>query len=173
MHSIWSDIRFYAGIILWLLITFAVFLVGWGMSFTSIDLSTAPKTTGVISSAVVKLTDAGKAGGINSFVFQVNDLPDGYWLYRANGDYSSLYNSLKTGTKVTIYHSKTIQSNGLYTVYQLQDGDHVDYSKDEYEGKEKWAGRLIALPGAVLLLVMIFVQIKKRRRQESSANNVE
>ena len=165
MYSVWSNVKFYGGTILWLLIVVAMFVIGWGMSFTSVDLATAPKTTGIISSAGTKLTNAGRAGRVNSFVFQINDDPVGYWIYRANGNYSNLYNSIKVGMEVNIYHGNTISSNGLYTVYQLQDGSHVDYSKDEYEGKEKLAGRLIVLPGAVVILVMLLYKVRKRMKE--------
>jgi hypothetical protein len=168
MYTVWSNVKFYVGVVVWILIISATFMVGWGMSFTSIDLTTASKTTGIISSAGIKLTDAGKAGSANSFVFQVNNDPSRYWIYRANGNYSNLSNSLKSGTEVTIYHSDAIQSNGFYTVYQLQDGSNIDYAKDEYEGKEKWAGRLIVLPGAIGLLVILFYQVRKRRREGSA-----
>jgi hypothetical protein len=119
------------------------------MSFTSIDLVTAPKTTGIISSARVRYTNPGRTGKSKSFVLQVNNDPDGYWIYRASGNYADIYNSLKTGTRVTFYHSKSL-SDGLYTVYQVQDGSKIVYAKGEYEGKEKLGGRLIVLPGAVM-----------------------
>lgn len=164
MYTVWSNVKFYFGIGCWFLITIAVFLVGWGMSFTSVDLSTAPKTIGLISSVSVKPTSAGRAGNVNALVFQVDNDPAGYWIYRASRNYSSISDSLPIGTEVTIYHSNKIQSNGLYTVYQLEDKSHVVYSKDEYEGKEKLGGRLIVLPGAFVLLIVIFYQIKKRRR---------
>jgi hypothetical protein len=169
-YSFWSNVKFYAVMVVWLLIIFAMFLVSWGMSFTHIDLATAPKTTGVISLARVGLSDAGKSVR-NSFIFEVDNNPTGYWIYRAGGDYSNLINSLSVGTKVTVYHSGTIDSNGLYTAYQVQDGEHIDYATAEYEGKEKWAGRLIGLPGSVVLLVVMFFQIKKRNREGRLASD--
>jgi len=164
MYSTWSNIKFYVGVVLWLLIIFAVFLVGWGMSFTNVNLATSPKTIGIISFTGAKATSAGRAGMANSFVIRLVNDPNGYWIYRASGNYSDLYQSLTPETDVTIFHSANIGSNGLYTVYQLQHGNHIDYSKDEYEGKEKWAGRLIALPGAMLLLIMMVFKVRKRLR---------
>lgn len=173
MYTVWSNVKFYFGIVCWFLITIAMFLVGWGMSFTSVDLSMAPKTIGLVSSISIKPTSAGRAGNVNALVFQVDYDPAGYWIYRASGSYSNISDSIPVGTKVTIYHNGNIQSNGLYTVYQLEDKSHVVYSKDEYERREKLGGRLIVLPGAFVLLIVIFYQIKKRRRLGVSNKSLE
>lgn len=162
-----SNLLYYLKIFFGLLVTFAVFIISWGMAFTNINLKTSPKSTGIITSTSIKA--GGKSG---AFVFTINNNPFGYWIYRASGDYTNLFNTLKPGNEVTIIHSN-IDSHGLHIVYQVQKGDVILYSKQEYEGKEKLAGRFIVLPGSVLMLAAIIRDIKKRIKKMKPIDIVE
>jgi uncharacterized membrane protein len=166
----WSTIKFIVGVVLWLLIVGAMFVIGWSMSTTHVQLDKCPKTFGVVTSLGTKTIVAGRSGNITGFVFGLTDKKTPYWIYRSNGDYSSLFALIELGKSVVVYHSQKRESNGFYTVYQVESRNGIAYSKSEFESKEKLAGRLLVLPGAILLFGMIIFKIRKRSKHFIQAN---
>jgi len=155
-------IGFWIGVFLQTLIVVAVFWIGWGMSFTSINLNTAAKTTGAVVSARPEQSRQSKAAsGLKPLVIRLDNDETGFWVYRASQNYSGIIAALPLGSEVTIYHSGMPDADG-YTAYEVKNSQGIIYSISEYENKEKLAGRFVALPGAFILLGTIIFQIRKR-----------
>ncbi|MBB3057905.1 hypothetical protein [Mucilaginibacter gotjawali] len=170
MKPVLRKIGFWIGIFLQTLIIAGIFLIGWGMSFTAIDLNKAAKTTGTIVSARPEQSRQSKTvSGFKPLIIRLDNDGTGYWLYRASQNYSGIIAALPLGSRVTIYRSNVPDADG-YTAYQVNNSQGIIYSISEYEDKEKLAGRFIALPGAFILLGAVIFQIRKRykpSRQQS------
>lgn len=166
MKSLFKTISFYTGMFIWILISIAVLGISWSMSTTNIVLDKTPKTRDTVLSLGRQATSTSR-GSVNSFVITLKNERTGYWIYRSDGDYQPFINSIQIGSVVTVYHSPMPESNGYYSVYQLQNESGMIYSKEEYERKEKLAGRFIGIPGGIVLLGAVFVQIRKRRKQNT------
>ena len=170
MKPILRNIGFWIGIFLQTLLVLAVFSVGWGMSFTSIDLNTTAKTTGTVVSANPEQTRGSKSiHGQMTLVIRLDNVENGFWIYRASQNYSGLVAALPLGGEVTIYHNGRPDGNG-FTAYEVKNSQGIIYSISEYEKKEKLAGRFIALPGSLILLATLVLQIRKRYKPSQQQN---
>jgi len=156
-------IKLFIGLFVWSLILIAVFIVSYGMSFTTIDLNKVDKLSGNIISADTHSKD---------LVIFVDGEKKGFWIYRASHDYSDIISSLSAGTPVKLYYKARAGSNGYFTAYQLETSNAVIYSKDEYERKEKLAGRFIGLPGAFVMLGVLIFETRKRYRAISRTHHL-
>jgi hypothetical protein len=146
VKAVLRKIKFFAGIFFQLLLVAAVFLVGWGMSFTSIDLGKAKTTTGVITSTTIQQNKRSRAiPGQLDLVIPFDSADAGFWIYLSSQNYADLL-SLTVG-RSTIFHSSRPGLNGYYTACRVECSGKIIYSKSEYEKKEKLAGRFIVLPG--------------------------
>ncbi len=163
MKRVLQNLKFIIGAVLWVFIMVAMFLVGWGMSFTSVDLSKASLKSGAIKSAIIQHSTGSKAlPGQTDLIIYLDGEDNGFWIYRASHDYNDLYSKLAKGTRITIYYTDLTVSGGYYPAYQIQANNAVIYSKDEYNHKEQLAGRLIVLPGSMIMFVMLIYQSYKK-----------
>jgi hypothetical protein len=164
-----SNIKFYFGIFCSFLLTVAVFLVGWGMSFSSVNLNNVSNAKGTITFVELEQNKGSKAypGQMNLVIYVDNRKP-GFWLYRASQNYSDLISALHVDDNVTVYYDENGGANG-YMIYQLGNSKEVIYSKEEYEKKEKFAGRFIALPGSFIMLGILVFQVRKRFKVNASS----
>ncbi len=138
----------------------ATLIVGISMSLTNIDLNKAGKATGTVSSA--ELTP-NKNNGSNLTIKLLGDERE-YSLYRSSQEYQSIRALLHTGTPITIYYSQSRTLSVNYEIYQINTAIGIAYSKEEHERRERIAGRFIAVPGGILLLVMGYLNVRKRYR---------
>ncbi|MES2108405.1 MAG: hypothetical protein V4577_06655 [Bacteroidota bacterium] len=160
-----KKIKFFAGVFFQFLLIVAVFIVGYGMSFTSVDLSRSSVITGKVISVKIRQSKDSKAlPGRNDLIIYLDGQNNGFWIYRASQNYSDLSSALIIGQPLKLYYQAGVGSNDYFTTYQLETGNGIIYSKDEYERKEKMTGRFIALPGAFLLLIVLIFDTKKRYR---------
>jgi hypothetical protein len=160
-----SKLNFSVGIALQLLLTTSMFIIGWYISSTKISLDKSAKTIGLVTYASIKTLISGRSGYSTGFLVQTKNTANGYWVYRANGNYDNFFNAVKPSTPVTIYHSETPESNGYFDIYQLENGKAIIYPKEEYEYKARLFGELIVIPCAIALLLGICFQIKQRHDQ--------
>jgi len=163
MKRVLQNLKFIIGTVLWILIIAAMFLVGWGMGFTSVDLSKANSKTGVVRSAIIQQSTGSKAlPGQTDLIIYLDNEDNGFWIYRASHDYNDISSRLAKGTQITIYYTYLTVSGGYYPAYQIQANNAVIYSKDEYNRKEQLAGRFLVLPGSVIMFVMLIYQSYKK-----------
>ena len=171
MRQFCRQAKFAIGIILWFFIIVAMFIVGWSMSFTSIDLNNVPRLLGIVSTTNIQQNTGTKAPvGQMALVIYIDNEQNGLWLYRASQNYEDITSQVTKGTTITVSHSERLGSNNYYTIYEIQKNKRVVYSKDEYTRKEKLAGRLVVFPGALILLIILIYQSNKKLLKRRSFN---
>jgi len=146
----------------------ATFFVGLTMSWTNIDLAREGRSTGIVSSA--ELTS--NKNGRSNLTIRLKDDSNKYSLYRFSQAYQPIIDMLKNGDQVTIFHNKAGSASMNYEIYQINTPKGVAYSKTEHESRERMAGRYIALPGSLIILIAGFWDIRKRYKKISAKPSI-
>lgn|GEM_PF-3396337 len=142
----------------------ATFFVGLTMSWTNIDLAREGRSTGIVSSA--ELT--GNKNGRSNLTIRLKGDSNKYSLYRFSQEYQPIIDRLNNGDQVTIFHNKFGSASMNYEIYQINTAKGVVYSKTEHESRERMAGRYIAIPGGLAILIGGFWVIRKRYKKISA-----
>jgi len=144
-----------------LFLSTATLLVGTGMGSTHIDLSRAKHIKGKVTS-MEKTTNK---NGRSNLTLRIQGDERRYSLYRFSQEYQPLINKIGIGGLVTIYYNASSSTSMNYEVYQIATLRGVVYSKSEFEHREHLAGKYIAIPGGILLLVGGCYDIRRRYKK--------
>ena len=128
-YSLWNNIKFFTGVFFQLLLFFAVFLVGWGMSFTNIYLNKKSIAIGNISSISIQQNRGSRSiPGQMDLIFYLTNEPKGFWIYRQSGDYINIVHKIRIGDTVKIYYDQFVGSNNYYTTFQVENSKGIVYA---------------------------------------------
>ncbi|MCC2545168.1 hypothetical protein LJY25_01815 [Hymenobacter sp. BT175] len=161
----WKQFKRYAQLFFSLLLCAAILLISYGMlQETSLDLSTAARATGVV-------TSAGKAKG--HFVFQLANQPYRFQVYQVSRNYDLLRARLVVGDSVTVFYNARAATHpgAALQVYQVEHRGQVIVDKALLGGQNRNGGIIGLLSTIGLVGIAIwqfrrqapFSQRKKRR----------
>jgi hypothetical protein len=139
------------------------------MTFTSMDLTDQHRLAGTITAITTQQTKGSKPiPGSKDLMLQVDSNDTEYLIYRSSQDYADVLSNVKVGNKATIYYGEHREAYNDFIAYQLEINNRVIYSKDEYEKRERSAGRFVAIQAGLIMLTLVLYQIRNRYKAKNS-----